>query len=316
MPEPTFGVVLLNWNGCDDTLAALESLVAADPRPASVVVVDNGSSDDSVARIVAWGEQRVTTALTDADAWRTFETPPWLLVVAAGANRGFSSGNNIGLEYLATRTDVSHFLLLNNDAMVAPDYFARVADALRDRPELGVTGALIHYHPDRDRVWYAGGFEVPWRALMLHRYDAPATDAPYATEFVTGCAMMIARPVYAAIGGLATCYDPIYWEDADYSMAARRAGWKLAVIPTARVFHRVGASGGGERITPRVAYWQNRNRGLYVRRNYRGTRRIAALAYLLATKPGRAVVELLRGRPAMASAIARGYVRGMAERAA
>ena len=300
MSEPTFGVVLLNWNGCEDTEAALQSLLVATPRPSRVVVVDNGSADESVPRLRAWISENAPD--TDGERWATLIEEP--------VNHGFSGGNNIGLAFLA-RTEVSHFLLLNNDATVAPDYFARIADAIRAHPDAALIGCVIHYHPDRDRIWFAGGREIPFRALMLHVYELPQSMEPQDTPFVTGCAMVISRALYDANGGLAECYNPIYWEDTDYSAQARANGWQVMLVPRARVFHKVGASVGGERITPRVAYWQNRNRGYYVRRNYHGFDRIAALVYLVMTKPARALVELLRGRPAMSSAILRGFARGL-----
>jgi GT2 family glycosyltransferase len=317
MPDASFGVVLINWNGADDTIAALDSLVAASPRPERVVVIDNGSADNSVARLrdwceraaVSWAEAEVST-IDDADA------ATWLLLVRASSNLGFSGGNNVGLSFLAQRTPVSHFLLLNNDAMVAADYFARMADAIAVVPDAGLLGPLIYRHPERDDIWFSGAVELPWRALVLHKVDAPATDLPYATPFVTGCAMTISRPLYEQQGGLADIFNPIYLEDTDYSHRARTAGWRLAIVPRAHVYHKVGASGGGERLTPRTAYFQNRNRAIYVRRNYRGLDRLMALGYLVITKPGRGVAEVLRGQGALGSAIVRGFLRGMTQRLA
>lgn len=312
MPEPTFGVVLINWNGCDDTIVALESLLVAEPRPMWVVVVDNGSHDDSTARLAAWGRDRApsfTSVIgTNTDA---SEGAPWLLLVAAGENLGFSGGNNVGLAYLARRTAATHFLLLNNDARVAPDYFSRMRTALAQSPDAGLMGCLIFHDPERERVWYAGAYEVPYRALLLHHDHVPEDETPRPTAFVTGCAMVIARHVYEMLGGLAECFNPIYWEDSDYSFRVRRAGWPVLFAPAARVYHRVSATGGGERPTPRVVYWQNRNRVFFVRRNYRGVQRLVALSYLIVTKPARALVEGIRGRGAMGSAILRGFVRGL-----
>ena len=305
MREPSYGVVLLNWNGYSDTEAALDSLLAADPQPARIVVVDNGSADDSVKRLNEW-IARNDVALRSPHAAR-------VSVIEANANRGYAGGNNIGLAALAAATEVTHFLLLNNDAMVAPDYFARMSDAIRQHPDSALLGCAIYYHPNRDRVWFAGGYEVPYRALMLHHYKLPPTLEPQATPFVTGCAMMISRELYNSEGGLAECYNPIYWEDTEYSFRARHRGWPVMLVPAARVYHKVGASGGGERITPRVAFWQNRHRGYYVRRNYRGFDRVAALTYLVVTKPARALAEVLRGRPAMGSAILRGFVHGLTD---
>lgn len=314
MSEPRTGVVLLNWNGCDDTIAALESLYRADPRPESVVVIDNGSSDDSLERLRVWAAERVQFRLADAVTPRRSAKSghdTWLTILAAGANHGFSGGNNIGLRYLAGDERLTHFLLLNNDAMVAPDYFERIAGALERVPDAGLVGCTIFCHPARDQVWFSGGYEVPWRALVLHHFDPPAGDSPRPTPFVTGCAMLIARPLYEAEGGLAECYNPVYWEDSEYSFRARARGWKLVIAPAAHVFHRGRATGGGETLTPRVAFVTNRNRALYVRRNYRGLDRFAALTYLAITKPGRAVAEVLRGRPAVGAAILKGYVRGI-----
>jgi GT2 family glycosyltransferase len=313
MPEPSYGVVLLNWNGFSDTEAALDSLLAADPRPAHVVVVDNGSRDDSLERLHRWASRNDPGCAPNAVCKDGTQSEEWLTVIAEPENRGYARGNNIGLARLAATTDVTHFLLLNNDATVATDYFARMSEAFRAFPDSDLLGCAIYYHPERDRIWFAGGYEVPYRALMLHHYELPSGDEPRRTPFVTGCAMVISRALYDARGGLPERYSPIYWEDTEYSFRARNNGWRVMLVPTARVFHKVGASVGGEDITPQVAFWQNRNRGYYVRRNYRGVDRATALVYLVATKPARSIVELFRGRFAMASAIFRGFLHGLVD---
>lgn len=317
MPETRFGVVLVNWNGPNDTVASLDSLLSARPRPDHVVVIDNGSADDSVARLQQW-------ARINAPAWvgadpvsaAGIDGAAWLMLITAKRNLGFSGGNNVGLRILAERTGVTHFLLLNNDAMVAPDYFAQIASAIEEVPSAGLLGALIYRHPERDNVWFAGAVETPWRALIKHRTSVPKSEAPFATPFVTGCAMVISRQLYDANGGLAEVYNPIYWEDADYSRQARMRGWAVVIVPRAHVYHRVGASGAGEIFTPFTAFSQNRNRAIFVRRNYRGLDRVMALSYLTATKPARALLELVRGRGPIGAAIFRGFWQGMTQRLA
>ncbi len=315
MPDASFGVVLINWNGADDTIAALNSLVDAVPRPTSVIVVDNGSDDDSIGQLTAWSNGRaIEWASATSATLGSVNGTPWLLLIPAGRNLGFSGANNLGLQYLAERTRVSHFLLLNNDAMVASNYFERIAAAIRTLPDAALLAPLIFRHPNREEIWFSGATEIPARALIVHSVDAPRSTEPYATPFVTGCAMMIARPLYESEGGLADVYNPIYWEDADYSHRARVHGWRIVVVPDAHVYHRVGASGGGERLTPRTAFLQNRNRAVYVRRNYRGIDRITALTYLTITKPARALVEAVRGNHKLGVAIARGYWQGVTQR--
>ncbi len=315
MPDARVGVVVVNWNGADDTIATLESLLTAEPRPAHVIVVDNGSADDSLVRLRAWIRRNATSSSeAGTDDARSIQASAWLFLLTASRNLGFSGANNVGLRLLAERTDVSHFLLLNNDATVAPDYFAQIQNAIADQPDAGLIGALIFRHPQREQIWFAGGFEIRSRALILHHVAPPPTDEPYATAFVTGCAMVISRALYQVEGGLDEVYNPIYWEDGDYSHRARARGCPIIVVPRAHVYHRVGASGGGERLTPRTAFFQNRNRAIYVRRNYRGVDRWVALLYLSVTKPARALVETARARGALGGAILRGFWRGLTER--
>jgi GT2 family glycosyltransferase len=298
----SFGVVVLNWNNSHDTLTCLESLLAADPRPSHVAVVDNGSTDASVANIRRWG--REYGVVTENGVM------PWLIVIEAGANRGFAGGNNLGIELLEKQTDVSHVMLLNNDATVAPDFFASISQALERQPDAGLVGATILEDPARDRVWFAGGTELPMRALYRHRFEVPESDEPVPTDFVTGCAMVISRPVLEKIGRLAEVYFPLYWEDGEYSFRARNAGFPVLYAPRATVYHKVGATMGPAHVSPVVAYCQNRLRVFYVRRNYRGLTKAAALSYLAVTKPGRAVLEAAKGRPRIGWEILRGTVSG------
>ena len=208
----------------------------------------------------------------------------------------------------------THALLLNNDATVAPDYFAELATALDEAPDAGLlSGTIVEAAPPH-RVWYAGGIARPLRALMLHARALPADDRPRDTEFVCGCSMVIGRPVVDALGLLPDCYFPGYCEDAEYSTRARRRGFRLVYAPRPRVFHKVGASFGLPGVTPSTAFWQNRHRVFYVRRNLRGVQRWTAFAYLLVTKPGRALVEAARGRPGVGWAIFRGMVAGFVAR--
>ncbi|HEY5086564.1 MAG TPA: glycosyltransferase family 2 protein [Gemmatimonadaceae bacterium] len=317
MPDTQFGVVMINWNGAEDTIPALDSLVAATPRPDRVVLIDNGSEDNSLMRLRAWCDAKAPSWNESAPlALDNIDNSAWLLLITADSNLGFSGANNVGLRYLAKSTSVTHMLLLNNDATVAPDFFAEMANAIHDWPHAGLLGCLIYRHPQRDQIWFAGSKEIPWRALINHVVDAPGTNDPFPARFVTGCAMVISRALYDAEGGMAEVYNPIYWEDADYSHRAIARGWRPMVVPRALVYHRVGASGSGERLTPRTAFLQNRNRAIYVRRNYRGPDRLLALGYLCATKPARAVVEIARGHGPLGSAIVRGFWRGMTQRLA
>ncbi len=298
----SFGVVVLNWNNAHETIPCLDSLVAADPRPQHVIVVDNGSSDSSVSSIRAWGETR--GLMSDERGLS------WLVLIEAKTNRGFAGGNNLGLDLLRTNSEVTHLMLLNNDATVAPDFFELISVALGKAPGAGLITGTILEDPARDRVWFAGGTELPGRALYQHRLDVPVSDEPVPTDFVTGCAMVISRPAIEKLGYLAECYFPLYWEDGEYSFRARHAGFPVLYAPRATVYHKVGATVGAANVSPVVAHCQNRLRVFYVRRNYRGWTKARALAYLAITKPGRAVIEAVRGRPRIGWEILTGTISG------
>ena len=288
------GVVVVNWNGLADTTACLESLAAAAPGPARVVLVDNGSTDGSLEAI---------------ERWRAARALP-LSIRAAGSNRGFSAANNLGVADLAADPAITHFLLLNNDATVNRGFFGDLARAVAAAPDAGILGPTIYVTGQPGEVWYAGGHFVPLRAVVVHDRIVPRADAPLATEFVTGCAMVISRRAWTTLGPLPECYF-IYLEDAEYSWRARQAGLSVLYVPRAVAYHAVGAAVRRRVPRPQVEYWHTRHRALFVRRNLHGWRRWGALAYLVLTKPARALLHLLRGRPALAWAALRGTAQGL-----
>ena len=315
---PSFGVVVLNWNNAQETMQCVETLERADPAPDHVVVVDNGSQDDSVERLEAWADEHWIWRLSTGTSGKPdgAENTPWLVIARAGANRGFAGGNNVGLRYLEQRTTVSHFLLLNNDATVAPDFFAEIGRAIERHPQAGLLSGTIFEDPDRERVWYAGGVEYPLRALMQHKYEVPASSEPATTQFISGCAMVISRRLFERIGPLAECYYPAYWEDGEYSFRAREAGFPVLYAPRAVVYHKVGATVRAADLSLELDHCKNRLRVFYVRRNYHGLKKGAALGYLAVTKPGRALLETLKGQPKKGWAILSGTFAGFVSPAA
>lgn len=310
----SLGVVIVNWRNATDTLACLESLVAARPRPARVVVIENGSGDGSFDRLLAWATGR-SISFESMEAGRASarntDSAPWLSIVRTEANRGFAGGNNVGLALLESERPLTHFLLLNNDAIVAADYFAEMQQVLARHPRAGLCSGTIYELSDRTRVWYAGGRMLPLRALAIHEVRVPPTDEPTGTSFVTGCAMVISRAALQEVGLLAECYFPGYMEDAEYSWRVLRSGFELVYAPRPVVYHKVGASFGARATSPLTAYHQNRHRLYFVRRNLHGRQRLIAIAYMVVTKPGRALIDVLKGRPRIAWATLSGTWAGL-----
>jgi GT2 family glycosyltransferase len=305
-PEYSFGVVILNWNNADDTIACLKALERADPQPQHVVVVDNGSADDSLDAIESW--------LSQGQWLRHGPFEESFGLIPAGENLGFAGGTNRGIDWLMLKRDVTHVVLLNNDATVSPSFFADTADALREIGEDAIVGPTIYEDPARDRLWYAGATEIPMRALVEHTLSKPASSVPRPTDFVSGCAMIISRGVIEKIGMLAECFFPAYFEDGDFCQRARKAGIPVMYAPAPVVYHKVGSTVRAANIETVLVHAKNRLRVVYVRRNYTGAQKFLALSYLALTKPAKFVVETLTGHPRHGWAILSGASAGFLTR--
>ncbi|HXF96318.1 MAG TPA: glycosyltransferase family 2 protein [Gemmatimonadales bacterium] len=290
------GVVVVNWNGQADTLRCLHSLAAAAPGPARVVVVDNASSDGSREAIERWRAAR--------------DRPPPVALLSLPANRGYAGACNVGVAHLVADPSITHVLLLNNDATVDPEFFAHVSRALGAAPDAALLGPTIYAAGRPGEVWYAGGHFVEARALVVHGHAVPQDPRPLPTAFVTGCALLLSRHAWDILGPLPECYF-MYLEDAEYSYRARAAGLAVVYAPRAVAYHGVGATVQRTLPGPWVEYLKTRNRAWFARRNFQGWERWVALAYFAISKPVRGLVELVRGRPALAWAIVRGAAEGL-----
>lgn len=316
--SPGLAALLVNWERPGLTIAALNSLLESAVQPREVVVVDNASRDDSIERLRDWAvEQGITATVRDTSTLPDADAPAadsWLTVIAAPANAGFAAGNNLGLRYLMARPETTHVFLLNNDARVDSGCIAELDRALGANAGAGIVTGTIFVDSPAEDVWYAGGREIPLRGLTQHLTVVPTGDAITPTEFVSGCAMIISREAIEKVGLLAECYDPGYWEDAEYSRRVRRAGFPVLYVPSMKIYHQVGGTTGAARASPAVTYVQSRNRLFYIRRNYTGITRALAVLYNAVTKPGRALVETAMGRPRIGWAVLRGTVHGMIQR--
>lgn len=289
-------VVIVNFRGTLDTIACLESIAETEPRPRRVVVVENGSGDDSLERLQAWQKASDVT---------------WLTLIPSSENRGYSGGNNLGLEHLRAHDDWTHVVLLNNDTTLEPGYFGKVERSLTMLPARAVASGPVFHFSERDRIWFGGGRITAVRALATHVDLRGHGDAPVDSDFVSGCAMIVTRAALRDLVRLPECYSPGYMEDVDWCVEARRRGIRVCMLSSAACYHKVGASFGVDPHSPRLARLLTRNRVFFARRQLRGATRLAALGYMVMTKPARALVELIAMRPRLASAFVGGLWEGL-----
>jgi len=299
----TVYVLLVNWNGWADTVECLESLLRLDYPDYRVVVCDNGSTDDSVERIVDWAEGRMSVPQSAAQAaYSDLTTPPpdkpvactvydrrqaesggdlccvsKLTLIRTGENLGFAGGNNVGLRYALARNDFDYVWLLNNDTVVEPSALSALVQRLHEKRSAGICGStLLHYsRPERVQArgggWYCKWIGLPWHIGQLGKADSyPRMELVERwMNYVVGASMLVSRDFLEKAGLMCEDYF-LYFEEVDW---IRRAApcFSLAYAPDSIVYHKVGGS-IGTRSDPRhksalCDYFALRNRLLFTRRH-------------------------------------------------
>ena len=261
-------VILVNWNGHADTIECLESLLRSEERDVAVVVVDNGSSDGSVAAIRAWADG-APFAVPEGPVWAALppdrardpdlrivaggEAPvpdgSWLTVIEAGENLGFAGANNLGMAFAARDAGMRYLWVLNNDTVVRPDALSRLVAHADAHAGQGIVGATLLYYHRPDIVQGLGGWARPSRALAGHiGFGLAADHLPDAAEiearlaYVMGASMFVRRETYEATGGMSEAYF-LYFEEIDWAKRLP-AGVSQGVCTAAIVYHKEGGTIG------------------------------------------------------------------------
>lgn len=255
-------VVILNYGQIRYTVACLESLLRLSTPATWIIVVDNGSADDSVARLQEWiGRRGVEARILEAESPQAVNVATralseqdrrgglWLIL--SPRNKGYAGGNNLGIA-LSCRLGADAVWLLNNDTEVAPDALRAMRDELFSRRRPGLCGSLILYHDDPRFVQCRGGGKTnKWTGLsILDGYRLPlqrALEVSPATvaerlDFIYGASVMVSRKFVETVGLMDEGYF-MYCEEQDwaYSAAGR---FDFAYAADAVVYHHEGASTG------------------------------------------------------------------------
>jgi hypothetical protein len=224
---PLVYVIVLTYNGKRDTLECLRSLQNLSCPNVKVLVVDNASSDGT------------------PEAIRAEFSSVELLVNPT--NLRFAGGNNVGIRH-ALKHGADYVLLLNNDTTVERDFTVHLVHAAEADPRIGMIGPKIYYYDDPNRIWFAGGRIEWWKGWISHigirENDSGQHDEQKPVDYLTGCCMLVKRAVVEQVGLLDERYF-MYGEDADWCVRARRAGYVLAYVPAAKIWHKLSVSAGG-----------------------------------------------------------------------
>lgn len=238
-------VILLNWNGTADTLECLESLRRSPLSKFDVVIIENGSREEEVRRL--------------KDALRGE------VLLESKENLGFAEGNNLAIRYGLGR-GYRYFFLLNNDTQIGVDCLFRLKEAAHSDPQIGIVGAVNYYAADPGRVWYSGG-HINWKTGQLRDETAETRDLscfPPIREVddVAGSSLFIKREVLEKVGLLEPKYFA-YYEETEWCLRAKKAGYKIVACLAAKVWHKVSRT----LPPPGIQYMMTRNRCLFMLRN-------------------------------------------------
>lgn len=244
--------VIVNWNGADDTIACVRSLLSMDEQRFTAYVVDNGSSAEDLGRIrtALAGEQKIT-------------------IIEAGDNLGYSGGNNLGGRR-AIDDGIEFLIILNNDTIVQRTFLTEALHCLNEHPDIPLWG-YKQFYPGLDLIYAKGGgrlnlFTGDDRLIGTRRPDDAIDDSSVNIGYVAGSCLGIDVRLMKEIG----LYDDdyfLYSEEADLCIRARRHGAPIGYCSRAIVEHNAAHSTGYWSRT--YVYYFLRNKFVFMRKNAR-----------------------------------------------
>ncbi|KUK17262.1 glycosyltransferase family 2 protein [Thermococcus sibiricus] len=321
MRAPRVSIIILNWNGWKDTIECLESVYRITYPNYDVIVVDNGSQDDSVQKIKEYAEGKIRVnskffeynpenkpikvfEVSEEDAKRgRFNKPLYekydvdrrMILIKNKKNYGFAGGNNVGIKFALSVLNPDYVLLLNNDVIVDRDFLNTMLSVCKKNDKIGIVGLKSYtYRTNKLR-------RLPKAIGVLE-------PNVIETEYVEGSCFLIKSDVLRDVGLFDTRYF-LYYEETDLCARARREGYRVVFVLNSRIWHKVGAS----RPSTTFIYFITRNWFLFVQKNYSKTRLILSFGYYMTiTVPRRVYTYLIKHRSREEfKSFLRGFLEGL-----
>ena len=278
-PEYELSIITINYNGIKDTCELIASLPLEDSS-IEVIVVDNASNEDEATLI----EGRY----------------PQIKVIRSKKNLGFAGGNNLGIEAAQGK----YLFFINNDTLLVSEKrkvnsekfataFHPLIDRLESSPKIGVVCPKIRFSWGDNPIQFAGYTPLSHitmrnRAIGCGEPDQGQYETAHPTPYAHGAAMMVKREVIEKAGMMPECYF-LYYEELDWSMMIRRAGYDIWYEPAVTVYHKESQTTGQQ--SPLRTYYITRNRLLFVKRNNTSVLRYLSYFYLIFLVTGRDILK-------------------------
>ena len=246
--NPKVAIIILTYNGNDDTIECLNSVKKINYDNYKIVVVDNASTDGTVEALK-----------------KEF---PKLKVIETGANLGYTGGNNAGVDY-AMKKEFDYALILNNDTTVDKNLVQEMVKTYENNENVGMVGVMeLDYFKPKKILNFSG--KIDWHSVGRHTTGEGSIDEGQYTkelegDFISGVCFLIPIKVIKKIGGL---FDPLfhtYFEDFDLCARVAHKGYRLIANPKAKIWHR--GSNTTKKISGYILYYITRNKFLFMKRN-------------------------------------------------
>lgn len=278
--DPRVSIIILNWNGWKDTLECLESLYQIDYPNYDVILVDNGSEDDSIRKIKDYAEGKIkveskffeyssenkpikiieyTREGAEAGGGKEQEITHLspnerLILIKNERNYGFAEGSNIGMRYALKALKPDYILLLNNDTVVDRQFLEELVKVAEGDPDIGFAGPKVYYYDfngRKDVINFAGGRLNMWTGQSYHigvnEVDEGQYDEIKEVDYVEGSAFLVREELLDRVGLLDRDYFA-FWEENDLCMRGLKGGYKSVYVPNSRIWHKVSSSSSNIKV--------------------------------------------------------------------
>lgn len=259
MREPKVTIIILNWNGWEDTIECLESLRQINYVNYSLILVDNKSEDKSIEKIKEYANGLIdileytkeeSEKVEELDFHLSLFSNSKMIFISNNDNYGFAEGNNIGIRFATRIFEPDYILLLNNDTVVDKDFLFHMIKTGEDHEEVGIIGPKIYYYDykgSKDVINFAGGKLNMWTGKTQHiganEKDNHTLEAASYVDWIQGSCFLIKKRVINDIGILSKKYF-FGFEEIDFCLKASKAKYKCIYVPSSKIWHKVGSSLG------------------------------------------------------------------------
>lgn len=295
---PKVAIIILNWNGWRDTIECLESLYQITYPNYEVIVVDNGSEDDSISQIKRYCEGKIRI---DSDffkynqankpiktveyTWNEAENGidhfnSRLIIIKGEKNYGFAEGNNFAMRYALRALHPDYLLLLNNDTVVESRFLEELVSVGESNEKIGIVGPKVCCYAKPNKIQSAGVM-LRWntgrqKVIGLNEIDTNQFDELNDVDYVTGCALLAKAELIKKIGYLKPEYFA-YWEETDWCIRACKAGYRVLCSPKSKIRHKGSSTSG--KLSGFHVYYMTRNMFWFMREHATKMQYLSFLLY-------------------------------------